>query len=47
MGVNSAFDVKDTVYILSENEYNNLNDKTNTNAVKQIAKLNETITDLK
>ena len=46
LGVNSAFDVGDIAFILSETEYTNLNELANTDATKEIAKLNETISDL-
>lgn len=46
LGVNSKFNVNDVAYVLNETEYNNLIDKANTDAVKQIAKLNETISEL-
>lgn len=46
LGVNSAFDVGDVAFILSETEYTNLNELANTDATKEIAKLKETITEL-
>lgn len=46
LGVNSAFDVGDVAYVLSETEYNDLIKLTNTDATKEITKLNETIKEL-
>lgn len=46
LGVNTAFDVGDIAFILSETEYTNLNELANTDATKEIATLNETISDL-
>lgn len=46
LGVNTAFNVGDIAFILNETEYNDLNNITNTDNAKEIAKLKETISDL-
>lgn len=45
LGVNSTFEVGATAYILSETEYNDLNDKANVNDDNNITELKELLTD--